>query len=374
MDSQEIQTLIDHKSSGCVTIVQPLYRTSPGRQQNDLLLRKSFEKVKQLMKLKTKGDGYDNEETIHRMEELYHSIDLVHCSDGVGIYVSPLLARMVNFPFHVEEEVNYADHFSTLALYRLLFANRSYLLLSLRQDSVHLYKGEGKELSEVLNHQFPLFYQETYEYGKPEHISHHGSTVSKEVEKDKNQLQLMRVKAFYRTVDVGLKDYLDHADRLLIAGTKKERHAFKEVTEYTKRINGEVDGNYIFASIHTLGDKAWQIIQESLALEEAQIVSELNETTGKGLSVFGLESVWSHVREKRGFELYIDPHFPFKAFVSNDRSSLFTHKSTMDKTLKPFPRILDYLIERHLSSDGVVRFMDGNRLDEFGGIALTLRY
>jgi hypothetical protein len=219
-----------------------------------------------------------------------------------------------------------------------------------------------------------LFYQESYEYGKPEHISHHGSTVSKEVEKDKNQLQLMRVKAFYRTIDVGLKEYLDHADRLLIAGTKKERHAFKEVTDYTNRITGEVDGNYIFASIHTLGDKAWQIIQESLAIEEEEIVAELHEAIGKERCVFGLESVWSDVREKRGLELYIDPHFPFKAFVSDDRNSLFTHKSSMDKSLQPFPRILDYLIERHLSSDGTVRFMDENRLDDFGGIALTLRY
>ena len=374
MNPQEIQSLIDHHSTACVTIVQPLFRTSPGRQQNDLILRKSIEKVKQLMKMKTKGDGFDNDEIIQRMEELYHGIDLVHCAEGIGLYISPQLSRMIDFPFQVQEEINYADHFSALALYRLLFSNRTYWLLSVRQESVHLYKGEGKELTEVLNHQFPLFYQETFEYGSPEHIRHFGSTVSKEVEKDKKQLQKMRISAFYRTVDVGLNDYIDESAILIIAGTKSERQAFKEATDFCKRITGEVDGNYSFATIHILGDKAWQVVQESIALDEEQVVKVLKEDLGKGKAVAGLEEVWAHVREKRGFELYIDPNYPFMGYLSEDGNSLFTQKSGMNKSLRPIHGVLDYLIEYHLAENGKVRFVDEDRLDEFDGIAMSLRF
>jgi hypothetical protein len=374
MNLQEIQSLLALKAPGCLSIVLPLYRTSPGRQQNDLHMRRAMEDAKKLIQSKTKGDGMETDEILHRLEEMYHAIDFVHSPEGIGLFVSTHLSRMIEFPFPVHEEIEYDDHFSRLALYRLLFTRRNFMVLSLRQDSVHLYRGEARVLTEVLNHDFPKFYEETYEYGKPEHIRHFGSTISKSVEPDKKQMERIRLEAFYRSIDSGLDNYLDETSYFLVAGGKKERKSFKEVSEHTKFIFGEIEGQFSFASIHTLGEKAWQIFQEQIAHEDLRLIEHLTEWIGEKRAVAGLDEVWTHVMDKRGLTLYIDPFHLFNAFMSPTSKYIYTHLSHIDKTLQPILHPLDMLIEKQLEYGGNVQFMDENSLDAWDGIALQLRF
>lgn len=369
--SDDISTLREGKGNICISVIVPTHPFSPERKSDKTEVNKVLNKAKQL--LHNKYPEAEIKTLLQRMDELLETIDFTHSKEGLGLYISSTVKLSVQFPFPVQEKVMVNDNFELRELmYKASYAEPYYNLL-LNEQGGRLFKGSWNKLFEIKDDHFPMTYSDDYEYSKPVRSSSYaGYAHVKNYEKDKSELETIRLRDFLRKLDTALDTYLVNDMPLIVLGVKKELSLFTEVSNHTSNIIHKIAGSYGHHNEKQLADIAWPFMRLHLENELKALVNEFEEKVGEGLGLSGVQDIWTAACEGRAFKLLVEKDYRQPAFLAGNEYHLYLHPP--QKTTRVLPDAVDEIIETVLEKKGYVYFVDNGTLKDHHRIALISRY
>jgi hypothetical protein len=365
----ELKELLKERSKTCVSLIIPLPKIAGFERTDHAVIDKAIDKLNILL-----GGEFKPElvkEFTDRLHELKGKIAIEAGMEGLGIFISPKLLKVVQFPFPVKEKMLAADSFEVRDVMFKEFGIPEYFVLKLTNNQVHLLKAKGNEMEEIHNLDFPMGFTDDYEYNKPS-IASSDSYSRKNPERDKSNMKEIRAEAFYHELDKKLRKYLDEDTPLMIAGVKKDIGYFEKETENKSRIAGKVEGSFDGYNSEELKTDAWRQMQAYSLKRERKMVSDLKELFGRELVSIGIKNVWRDARLGKGNILVVEKDFSKPAFLGDDEYRLLLRPPVGDH--KIVNDAVDDIIETVMQKDGRVVFVHNDVLREFEGIALVKRY
>lgn len=371
MTKNEFAELRKEKSDACISVIVPTHRLSPERRADELILKRAVTSAKELLEEKYAGEITATLKS--KLDELFSRVDFLHNKEGLGLFVSSSIQKIVKFPFAVKEKVVIKESFELRDLLFLNNCSSDYYLLEINEKSARLFKGSIDELEEIKDENFPQKHSEVFEYSKPARGSSYvGNAFVKEFEKDKSVMEEIRMQEFLRAVDKLLGKYLSPGSFLLLSGTEKNIALFKSVSKHTKSIIGIIPGNESHITTHELGSLAWLKMSDYINNQKFNLVKTYEEKAGEGLGVEGIEEVWKAAKEGRGLILLVEKDYLAPGFIRSEDNSLHLKKPKLKSTT--VPDVVEDIIETIMNKDGEVMIMENNLLIKHEQIALITRY
>lgn len=359
----------------CISIITPMYKISPERNQNPARVKNVIKKAKEQLKqirAKDKTQAALLKKISDTITKLHDKINFIHSGKGVGIFVSENIAHLVYFPFDVTEKIIIGDSFEIRDMLYKEHYMAEYLVLVLTLNSARLFIGKDGIHREIADKNFPKEYKDDFIYNKPARGSSYGNSL-KSTEKDTSIIKIIRLKEFYRTVDAVLPEYLTGEIPIIISGVAKCLSSFLEVTKYQKKIITQVAGNYSDKKKEEFEMKTWKKVLQHQRDSETVLIKELeNKIKTRGL-VMGLKDVWRNAEEGKGLLLVVEKDFRQPGFQKPDSEKIYA-KSSNILGLKVRDDAVDDLIELVLEKNGTVSFVKNGALKKMQRVALVTRY
>lgn len=368
MNRVEIRSLIQENNEWCVSILIPTSRTSPDRRVDTEVLKKSINHSKFLLSKKNLPIGvYDT--MADSIDKLATQVDPVHASEGLGLFVSPDIARLVHFPFPIKEKVIVDKTFETRDLYFLEQFSKPYYVLKLTKNEANLFLLEtGTVAREITNNHFPIRNSNEYEYARPS-IGTSFGYARKGFEKDKSMLNKTRQEPFFREVQQNVLSYAKSTD-LLITGSKTVLSNFESVNDNRLKIKAKIIGS--FKERNDLFARARATYFECKHQEIQSLIDSLDELAGMKKVASGIREVWAAAKAGKGDVLLVEKDFRKVGYIlqSGEQVSLSVPLSKHET----IPDLVDHVIETINDKGGRVVFTEDHQLEKLDHIALILRY
>jgi len=368
----DLSLLLKEKGNICISIIAPTHRLSPERRTDPLQLEKTIQQTK--VYLETRYAGKNTAPLIQAIDELFNQIDFTHNTQGIGLFVSEHVKKLVHFFFPVKEKMVIGDSFDLNDLLYESYFNIPYTVLLLSEKEVKLFNGRLNALTEIKDEHFPRLHKSDYEYSRPTRGSSYvGHAFVKEFEKDKSIMEEIRNEMFFRETDHLLKEYLTEAKPLIVAGDNKILSAFRSITAHEQDIACTIPGNYLLVNETELSTLTWKAMKLFLDNKKEKLVTDFREKVGEGLGITGIQNIWKAVMEGRCFKLLVEIGFSTTGYVRNTNDyELFLQPPK--EPHKALPNVVNNLIEMVLAKNGEVIIMETDALKEFGRLALITRY
>ena len=374
MTTLEFEQLLADAGAPCISVIVPVHRITPHRDKEVGALVNAVNLAKNLLKNSNSNISCDEDSLIQKIDEIVENIDFVHTLNGIGIFVSPRVSKIINFPFNVIEKVKVGDVFESRDLLYYLNTIIDYTVIKISRNHINVFSGKGEGLSEINNEDFPLYYEETYEYSKPTIGTSFGNSSLKGFERDKSELEEIRLMDFFRKADQVLQKYINVQTPIIVAGGKKEIADYLKVTLFEKQIIGKVTGNYGNNGGLQLAKLSWKSVKDYLNSQNQIHLSNLRELFGKELVAVGIEDVWKQANEGKGSELFLQKDYECAAFISKDGYDLKLIRPLAKKKYIYTGDAVEKLISTVRKKSGKVVFLEDDELKDFDNIALQLRY
>lgn len=370
MNRIEIRTIIQEKNEWCVSIIIPTSRISPDRRIDSEVLQKSINHSKFILRKKNlPGAVYDS--LVNSIDRLALQVDPVHAQDGLGIFVSPDMARLVHFPFPVKEKIVVDRSFETRDLYYLEQFAKPYYVLKLTRNEASLFLLEtGTVAREITNTHFPMRNrnENEYEYSRPS-IGTSFGYARKGFEKDKSIMIKTRQEPFFKEVQQNVLSYVKGSD-LLIAGSKTTISNFESVNDHRLKIKGRIIGS--FKEKNDLVARASSTYFECKQQEIQAVIDSLEELVGMKKVVSGIRDVWAAASAGKGDVLLVEKDVRKVGYTLQGGQQMSLHvPKTEHNTI---PDVVDQIIETIIDKGGRVVFTEDHQLEKYDRIALILRY
>lgn len=177
---------------------------------------------------------------------------------GIAVFRSPNVTRVVRLPNAVEDSIVVADHFSIRRLLPVLDADRYFYILALSQKHMRLLRCTGHSSEEVPwpSAAVPNNLDEFLGFDKPDHNLENRSTAgqlagsSRSVQfgtgSDKED-RAQYLHNFFRAIDKGLNDiFRNETAPLVLAGVEYELAIYRDICSYehiaAEGVHGAPDG------------------------------------------------------------------------------------------------------------------------------------
>ncbi len=147
IDVPELRDLINQGGKPLLSISMPTHRSGPETRQDPIRLRNLVKQAEGL--LNGSDGGKATRQSLKKVQDLLDNANFwQHQSDGLALFVGPDLFRTFRLPIDLPELVVCNDRPHIKPLLPLLHADRSFHLLTLSQNEVHLYSGSRYRLEE----------------------------------------------------------------------------------------------------------------------------------------------------------------------------------------------------------------------------------
>jgi hypothetical protein len=361
MNRHEVKLLQQISGYPAVTITLPTHRASPENQQDPI-------RVKNLIAQATKRllEEFNKREIgplLDRLEQLAGGIDYRQTLNGLALFVNNDIARAVQLPFTLRENVNIGTTFLTRDLVFAMNRTPRYWALVLSEKPTRLYEGVRDVLVEVQEDGFPIF----HEGPGGEQSLPGGFGIKKSAYRDEYH------KKFFRQVDTALKPFLaDDPLPLVVIGVDRFLAFFNEVSDHKEYILSTLKGSHDKTSPSELVKLVWPLAKAALAEQHQKVFTDLDKAVGEGKVASTMSEVWQMAGEGRGYLLLVEEGFHYPAQVDETGQ----HVTPADDAAVPgvIDDAVDDVIETVLGKQGRVVFVENGRLEKFERIALILRY
>jgi hypothetical protein len=371
MKQETLIKLAEHSSYPCIAIFIPTHPLIPDRYTDAHRIKEIFGKLKFDLVEAHNQRSFNLTDMLIKTEDLLHSIDFNHQQNGIGIYISPTVSETVSFPFIPRERIVINNHFPLREIYYLNQLEKPYYLLNLHRDSVELFEGQGKEISEIYDGTFPMQLEDNYEYESSVVFRSNGSVTTKQYEKEKSVVQEKQTEQFYRKAD----KQLPHLKfPILLAGQDQHIHDFIEISKNQNLISGTIHENLRSTEKKRLGELASLMISDQNKNNDLKIRKELDELFGGEMAVFGITNCWKYAREGEGLILYVEYDLFESAYISNDETRIKRRLLFRTMNYRRIPDMVEKIIDEVIKKGGKVHFTRYGSLKDYDGIALRLRY
>lgn len=364
--SSGIKEMIKEKGNTCVSIIMPTHRLGQDRQGDHKEVQKAVLAAKQLI-------PGEQKKILNGIDELVEQIDFNRNKDAVGIFVSLHFQKLVKFPFPCTKKVSVRESFLLSDLLYLENYSIPYYVLDISKKEIHLFQGIMDHLEEMISNNFPRKIIDDYEYARPSQSSSiAGYSHVKSFEKDKTELQYLRLEKIFREADKGLRNYLITKEiPLVLCGPERDISLYKSVTKFSDNIAASMSDSYRAAAVHNLEDLAWLQVKSFIDNQKSKLIEEFEEKIGAGVAVYGMEEVWDAAQEGKGFKLLVEKDYSRMAFVT--QSGKLTKHHPVEKHVM-VPDVINEIITTVLEKNGKVIVVAKNALTDHKRLALINRY
>lgn len=362
----DIDRLVSTSTAPCISMIIPTDRTD--KKKNYETVKKAVQKAKMLLRSKALPADLTKELIFKIENSTLHLSERV--LDGLGIFISPSSSAVLAFPFEVKQKIIVDSTFETRDLIYLQQFSTPYYILNLSKKGVHLFKAVMNELTEIKDGNFPLLYDDQYEYERAS-IANASTSSLKGFERDKNQLTEIRLKAVFRDADAFIKNYLADGSNFILAGTQRMIGLFQEISGLHEHLAGKISGSYNEKNIAKLGELSWETFVRAKKGRLADTIKNLEEKKN-GYLAEGLQQAWTAAKEGKGLMLMVEKDLHHRAYRKANESRLY-----LQPPARPYeivPDAVDDLIETVKKKNGKVIFTENARLRSFDHLALVLRY
>lgn len=371
MNTSDIDKMLMEEGNLCVSIIIPTHRHSKERMQDPKLLGKAVQKAKDLMQHSAwPKDKVQQLEA--KLNTMVAEIDYIRMQEGLAIFISPNLTRFFLLPFEVKEKITIGSNFELRDLIYFSQFLLPYYLIATSKKRIRLFKGQGRELHEINNDDFPREYVEEYEYAPPS-IASGSSAGLKNFEGDKSIVRENRQKAFLKQVDHVLDKYLRQGIPLLVAGVEEELAFFEHATHHVRAIVGTIPGNYDHDAVHQLAETAWKKMNEHIHSAHDVALVALREQIGRSMAVDGIRDVWRAAHEGNALTLFVEKDYTDTAYVDPENPSKMYLSPPMGK-YDILTDAVEVILETVKAKRGNVVIVPNEVLKDHNRIALLLRY
>lgn len=349
--SIEIKDMLKEKGSTCVSIIVPTRRLGQDRQAD-------VKEVQRAVLAAKESVSREEEKILSGIDDLFDRIDFTRNKDGIGIFVSPHIKKLVKFPFPVTKKIIVSKLFHLHDLLYLENYSAAYCLLDISKKEIRFFRGIMDRLEEIKDENFPKEITDDYEYSKPSQSSSNaGYAHVKGFEKDKSEVQQLRLKKIFRETDKCLVKYLTTKETpLLLCAPEREISLFKSVTNHLANIAGLIANNQQRTSMHDMEVSAWGQIISFIDQQKLKSVDEFKEKIGAGLAVYGLEEVWRAAKEGKAFRMLVEKEYNRTGFATQEVD------------------IVNEIMSTVLEKNGKIIIVEKDGLKDFKRIALINRY
>lgn len=362
--------LMQERGRPCLTILCPLHPANPDRSTDRISLKHLAQQASVLIKdhwEPTVANRLQNE-----LENILDQLDLVRPPKGIGIYLNEHFKRVDVYPFAVPPMAFVDDRFPVRESIWLIQMMKPYYVLSLSEHTICLDEVRDGVWQEQRDHFFPYSFRDTFEYSKPVRSSSYaGHAHVKDFERDKSEMQHIRLREAFRKADAPLAPYLMNGEPLILAGGERDMSLFRQVSQHNSSVIAQVNGNYQVAHQELFLDKIQHVIHDHQHGLMQAAVSEFLEYWGRGLARCGLSDCWHAVENGQGLQLLVERGYRESMYRSPAGS--FSNELAASGS-RFLPDAIDELMEQTMQKGGTVFLVDNNLLNSARRVALILRY
>ena len=368
--NEQLQALLNERKKICVSIILPLHNLTIDQKADKLHLSKAIKEVSETLNL-----NYPDEAAslIEKLHHLHDEVSFNRNDDGIGLYVSGEISLYTTFPFTVTEKINVQRSFR---LKELLLKEQyaiPYNVLYIDEHEIRLYTGKLKQLDEIKNGDFPMFFEEQYEYQPPSRTtSFAGSAHVKSFEKDKSELEYIRHKNFLKQADELLNCHFQNDEMLILCGARKYISAFVNRTAHASKIVSVLYGNYNRFTETDFSTMVWPSIKAYADERMMDEVNEFNEKIGEGMSEEGIIAVWEAVAAGRGEVLLVERNYETQGFLDSI-SDWQIHLHPLGHARLEVDAVNE-LLANTLEKNGRIVFVEDGMLGRHQHISLITRF
>src|SRR5437867_1004961 len=125
----ELKDLLQEKNRLCISMIMPLHKDPSFQKSDHTIIEQAIHKLEILLDSEFRPTLVDN--LVARLRQLKGQINLKNGMQGIGIFISPRIMKVIQFPFPVKEKILAANSFEIRdVLYKEFYA-RDYFVLEL---------------------------------------------------------------------------------------------------------------------------------------------------------------------------------------------------------------------------------------------------
>ena len=350
------------KKGVCISIITPLHKQLPQRNQNKLTIKNAINEAKARLKSDFKDHNVDG--LIKKLDEIQFGETFTNSPDGIGLFINDEVSKIVHFPFEVKRKV-IVDF--TFEVRDVIFANNrlsDFFVLALSNNKTRLFRAQELGIEEIINDSFPLSYEEQFQYPARQKPKISGSYGSEE-----STIQEERQRNFYRHLDKLLAPYFkNNPFPIILLGVADQQTVFKTITGYKDNIAVSVKGNFDHLTDKEIAVKIRPEVGKLLQQKDEKVIDRLEKLAATGKVTSGIEKVWKETNNG-GKTLILEKDYNQPGYINQKTGALALNPQYGEVWLK-ISDLVDDVIELTLNGRGKVIFVGNGKLGGFQKIAL----
>lgn len=370
---RELDELAQLAPSTCVSLYLPTHQYGAATAQDPVRLRNLLASAgRELAALDWNPSQI--EELLRPGDELVANRDYwQHQSEGLAVFCAPGIFRAVRLPIAFAELAVVSTRFHLRPLLPTVATNERFWLLALSQNSVRLFRGTERTITEIDTASTPKSMAEALAHedlekerqirstgpaGRAQSYGHAGGG-----EDDKAAIE-----RYFRAVDRGLAQLaLDPSMPLVLAGVAYYGPIFRSVSDHPDIVGDVVAGSPDDLSAIELHELAWAAVRPHLAARNPRWQDRYGQGRADGRTAEGLVDVGTAAAEGR-VELVLLPR-DGHVWASRDQ-----HQMVHDEREPGDVDLLDDIAQQVLRTGGEIVVTDDGELAGDAIPAAILRY
>lgn len=294
LDKESVERLASVTQGPCISLYMPTNRTSPDARQGQIrmknLVRQASQSLAEQGLAPTSAD-----DLIAVLDRIILQMPFwTEAADGLAVFTRPGESYSFRLPVSFQEKVAVGDRFVLKPLLGILSGDESYLLLTLSQKGVRLYRGSRAGLSEIHVDNMPGSLDEVLNYDGFERRAQAGTLGGHGTgdERPKEDIVIY----FRRIVEVLSNAVKGAREPLILAGVEYLHPLYRSVSRYHNILPAGITGNAEKLSPEQLHAQAWPLVSPILEKAKADGLARYLRDAGTGRTGQDTEEVyWASV-------------------------------------------------------------------------------
>jgi hypothetical protein len=286
-NKDDLDALLKHENSPCISIYIPTHRGGKERLQNQIRFKNTMEKIKPM------APGMDLGPALALLEN-GNAAFWQYQKDGFALFMSPALTRAYRLSMDTPEVAVVADQFHLKPVLPLVVYDITFFVLALSQNECRLYKCDRHHCDEITPENLPDSLSQALRFDLQEKqlqfhtasqtrqapgrkaAAFHGQGVADDEDKD-------RILRYFQAINKTLIPFLGpRTDLLVLAGVDYLHALYGSANTYPHLLNEGITGNPENLTTQGIQQAAWKIVEPRTRKDLDRAVKIYQDLKGSG--------------------------------------------------------------------------------------------